>query len=413
MTRTYLLMALRRGDPLAQILAGPDRGRGAPRSIEEIRQLGRMPTVSKVRVTADHEICKLILRDRRFGVVTPNNQALPQLMRWVLTKTDLELPNLAEPPSMLVTDPPEHTVYRRLVGQAFAPKAIAKLRERVVEVTDDLLDSMKSAPRPDLIDEFCERLPIAIIAELLGLPDDMHSTLLRWGDTGAPLLDRGLTWATFRRAVEDMAEGQAYFDEQIARRTEDPGDDVLSTLVTGGELTHREQVANAALLLDAGFLTTVNMLGNGIALLTRHPDQLEMLMERPELWPGAVEEILRYDGPIRITGRIASSDIDIADQHVEYGSFVLLLLAGANKDPTVFAEPERFDVTRPNAAEHLSFSGGVHSCLGSSLARLEGTIALRALFERYPDLHLDGPPIPRGLVNLNSYRSMPAMLHAA
>ncbi|MGW6727090.1 cytochrome P450 [Nocardia sp. NPDC055029] len=413
MTRTYLLMALRRGDPLAQILAGPDRGRGAPRSIEEIRQLGRMPTVSKVRVTADHEICKLILRDRRFGVVTPNNQALPQLMRWVLTKTDLELPNLAEPPSMLVTDPPEHTVYRRLVGQAFAPKAIAKLRERVVEVTDDLLDSMKSTPRPDLIDEFCERLPIAIIAELLGLPDDMHSTLLRWGDTGAPLLDRGLTWATFRRAVEDMAEGQAYFDEQIAQRTEDPGDDVLSTLVTGGELTHREQVANAALLLDAGFLTTVNMLGNGIALLTRHPDQLEMLMERPELWPGAVEEILRYDGPIRITGRIASSDIDIADQHVEYGSFVLLLLAGANKDPTVFAEPERFDVTRPNAAEHLSFSGGVHSCLGSSLARMEGTIALRALFERYPDLHLDGPPIPRGLVNLNSYRSMPAMLHAA
>jgi cytochrome P450 len=188
---------------------------------------------------------------------------------------------------------------------------------------------------------------------------------------------------------------------------------VLSTLVTGGELTHREQVANAALLLDAGFLTTVNMLGNGIALLTRHPDQLRMLRERPELWPGAVEEILRYDGPIRITGRIASSDIDIADQHVDYGSLVLLLLAGANKDPTVFPDPERFDITRPNAAEHLSFSGGVHSCLGSSLARLEGTIALRALFERYPDLHLDGPPIPRGLVNLNSYRSMPATLHAA
>ncbi|GGN67660.1 cytochrome P450 [Nocardia rhizosphaerihabitans] len=413
LSRTYLLMSARRGDPLALILAGPDRGRGAPRSIEEIRQLGRMPTVSKVRVTADHEICKLILRDRRFGVVTPNNRALPQLMRWVMTKTDLELPNLAEPPSMLVTDPPEHTVYRRLVGQAFAPKAITKLRERVVEVTDDLLDGLTSTPRPDLIDEFCERLPIAIIAELLGLPADMHSTLLRWGDTGAPLLDRGLTWATFRRAVEDMAEGQAYFDEQIAKRTEEPGDDVLSTLVTGGELTHREQVANAALLLDAGFLTTVNMLGNGIALLTRHPDQLQMLLEQPELWPGAVEEILRYDGPIRITGRIASSDIDIADQHVEYGSLVLLLLAGANKDPTVFPDPERFDVTRPNAAEHLSFSGGVHSCLGSSLARLEGTIALRALFERYPDLHLDGPPIPRGLVNLNSYRSMPAKLHAA
>ncbi|MFD4429176.1 cytochrome P450, partial [Nocardia sp. NPDC058497] len=213
--------------------------------------------------------------------------------------------------------------------------------------------------------------------------------------------------------VEDLAESERYFDQQIARRTDEPGDDVLTTLVTGGELTHREQVANAALLLDAGFLTTVNMLGNGIALLTRHPEQLEMLMARPELWPGAVEEILRYDGPIRITGRIANCDIDIADQHVEHGSLVLLLLAGANKDPTVFPDPERFDVTRANAAEHLSFSSGVHSCLGSSLARLEGTIALPALFERYPDLHLDGPPIPRGLVNLNSYRSMPATLYAA
>ncbi|MFD4432788.1 cytochrome P450, partial [Nocardia sp. NPDC058497] len=199
-------MPAHRDDPLAQILAGPDRGRGSPRAVEEIRQLGRMPTVSnisKLRVTADHEICRLILRDRRFGAVSPNSRALPKVFRWVLTKTDLELPNLAEPPSMLVTDPPEHTIYRRLVGQAFAPKAIAKLRERVVEVTDDLLDGMKSTPRPDLIDDFCERLPIAIIAELLGLPAEMHATLLRWGDTGAPLLERGLTWATFRRAVED------------------------------------------------------------------------------------------------------------------------------------------------------------------------------------------------------------------
>ncbi|WP_406229860.1 cytochrome P450 [Nocardia sp. NBC_01009] len=412
LARSYLVWSARRGDPLAQILAGPDRGLGAPRSIEEIRRRGRMPTISRVRVTADHELCRLILRDRRFGVVTPNNRALPKPIRWVLTKTDLELPNLAEPPSMLVTDPPEHAHYRRLVGQAFTPKAIAKLGERVVEVTDDLLERLKSTPRPDLIDDFSAQLPIAIIAEILGLPADMHSTMLKWGDTGAPLLDRGLTWTTFRRAIEDLAEGQRYFEQHIAGLSAGPGDDVLSMLVTGGELTRREQVANAALLLDAGFLTTVNMLGNGIALLTSHPDQLDMLTARPELWPGAVEEILRYDGPIRITGRIASCDVDIADQHVKSGSLVLLLLAGANKDPTVFPDPERFDVTRANAAEHLSFSSGVHGCLGASLARLEGAVALRALFERYPDLRLDGPPIPRGLVNLNSYRSMPAKLSA-
>jgi len=408
--RSYLLLAARRGDPLGQIVVGPDRGLGAPRYVEEIRQRGRMPRVSTVRVTADHELCRLILRDRRFGVITPNSRALPKPIRWAMTKTDLELPNLAEPPSMLVTDPPEHTHYRRVVGHAFRPKAIAQLGERVAEVTDDLLDRLESMPRPDLISDFSEQLPIAIIAEILGLPADMHSTLLKWGDTGAPLLDRGLTWTTFRRAVDDLAESDRYLNQYIAGVTAEPDDNVLSLLAADDELTRREQVANAALLLDAGFLTTVNMLGNGIAQLTRHPDQLEMLMAQPEMWPGAIEEILRYDGPIRITGRIASCDIDVADQHVESGSLVLLLLAGANKDPAVFPDPERFDVTRVNAAEHLSFSGGLHSCLGANLARLEGAVALRALFERHPGLRLDGPPIPRGLVNLNSYRSMPARL---
>ncbi|WP_406275897.1 cytochrome P450 [Nocardia sp. NBC_00881] len=410
--RSYLLWSARRGDPFAQMVIGPDRGLGSSHFMEEIRQRGRMHHMSGFSVTADHELCRLILRDRRFGVVTPNNQALPKPIRWVMTKTDLELPNLAEPPAMLVTDPPKHTQYRRLVGQAFTPKAIAKLRERVVEVTDDLLERLGSTPRPDLIGDFSEQLPIAVIAEILGLPAQMHSTLLKWGDTGAPLLERGLTWTTFRRAIEDLAEGQRYFDQHIAGLNAEPGDDVLSMLVTGGELTRREQIANAALLLDAGFLTTVNMLGNGIALLTSHPDQLKLLTAQPELWPGAVEEILRYDGPVRITGRVASCDVDIADQHVKSRSLILLLLAGANKDPAVFPDPERFDVTRANAAEHVSFGSGVHSCLGASLARMEGAIALRALFERYPDLCLDGPPIPRDLVNLNSYRSMPAKLSA-
>jgi cytochrome P450 len=330
----------------------------------------------------------------------------------VVTKTDLGLPNLAEPPAMLVADPPEHTLYRRLVGQAFSPKAIAKLGERVAEVTDDLLERLKSTPRPDLIDDFSEQLPVAIIAEILGLPADMHSTLLKWGDSSAPLLDRGLDWTTFRRAVEDLAEEKRYFDQQIDRVTAEPGDDVLSMLVAGGELTRREQIANAALLLDAGFLTTVNMLGNGIVLLTSHPDQLELLAARPELWPGAVEEILRYDGPVRMTGRFANCDVDIADQHIKSGSLVLLSLAGANYDPAVFPDPERFDVTRANAAEHLSFSSGVHGCLGANLARMEGAIGLRALFERYPDLRLDGPPIPHHLVNLHGYRSMPVKLAA-
>ncbi|WP_433561590.1 cytochrome P450 [Nocardia sp. CA-151230] len=410
--RTYLRWSARRGEPLGNLALYPDSLLGSSPYIEEIRQQGRIPRISGVHITADYEICRLILRDRRFGVVSPNHPALPKPIRWMLAKTDPGLPNIGEPPSMLVTDPPDHTRYRRMVGHAFGPKAIAALEERVAEVADDLIDRLDSNPRPDLISDFSAQMPVTIIAEILGLPEDMHPTLLKWGDSGAPLLERGLAWTTYRDAVKDLAEVKQYFDQQLDRLEAEPRDDVLSMLVANDELTRREQVANAALLLDAGFLTTVNMLGNGIALLTNHPDQLELLSARPELWPNAVEEILRYDGPVRMTGRVANCDVDIDGQHIRSGSLVLLSLAGANHDPAVFPDPQQFEVTRDNAAEHLAFSSGIHGCLGARLARLEGAIALRALFERYPDLRLDGPPIPHPLRNLHAYRSMPAKVSA-
>lgn len=412
LARSYLLWSARRGDPLAQIVFGQDRLLGTSPFIEEIRQRGRLPKLSGVYVTADYDLCRHVLRDNRFGVLAPDHPAIPKPIRWVLAKTDQELPNLTEPPSMLATDPPDHTRYRRLVGHAFSPAAIGKLEQRAVEVTDDLLDRLESKPRPDLIEDFAAQVPVAIIAEILGFPVDMHSTMLKWGFNSAPLVDRALTWATYRHAVAELEEVKQYFDQRIDKLTAEPADDLLTVLVTSGELTRREQIANAALLLDAGFLTTVNLLGNGIALLTSHPDQLELLLAQPDLWPGAIEEILRYDCPVRITGRVANCDVDIADQHVRRGSLVLLSLAGANYDPGVFPEPEQFDVTRVNAAQHLAFSGGIHGCLGYRLARMEGVIALRTLFERYPHLRLDGPPIPRRLVNLHAYRSMPAVLTA-
>ncbi|WP_228000424.1 cytochrome P450 [Nocardia australiensis] len=412
LTRSYLLWSARRGDPLAQIVFGQDRLLGASPFIEEIRERGRLPKLSGAHVTADYALCRHILRDNRFGVVTPNHVVIPKPIRWVLAKTDRELPNLAEPPSMLVTDPPEHTRYRRLVGQAFSPRAVAALEQRAVEVTDGLLERLESKPQPDLIEDFAAQVPVAIIAEILGFPADMHSTMLKWGFNSAPLVDRALSWTTYRHATDELAEVKQYFDQRIDMLTAEPGDDLLTVLVTSDELTRREQIANAALLLDAGFLTTVNLLGNGIALLTSHPDQLGLLLAQPELWPGAIEEILRYDCPVRMTARMANCDVDIADQHIKRGSLVLLSLAGANYDPGVFPDPERFDVTRANAADHLAFSSGVHGCLGYRLARMEGVIALRTLFERYPDLRLDGPPIPRRLKNLHAYRSMPAKLTA-
>ncbi|MGV9832787.1 cytochrome P450 [Nocardia niigatensis] len=410
--RTYLRWSARRGEPLGSLALYPDSLLGSSPTIEDIRQRGRIPRMSGVHITPDYELCRLILRDRRFGVVSPTHPALPKPIRWMLAKTDPGLPNLGEPPSMLVTDPPDHTRYRRMVGHAFGPKAIAALEKRITEVADDLIDRLESKPRPDLIGDFSAQMPVTIIAEILGLPPEMHATLLKWGDSGAPLLERGLAWSTYRDAVEDLAEVKQYFEQHLDQLTVEPRDDVLSMLVRTDEFTRREQVTNAALLLDAGFLTTVNMLGNGIALLTSHPDQLEILAARPELWPNAVEEILRYDGPVRMTGRVANCDVDLDHHHIKSGALVLLSLAGANHDPTVFPEPQQFDVTRDNAAEHLAFGSGIHGCLGSRLARLEGAIALRALFERYPDLRLDGPPIPHPLRNLHAYRSMPAKVSA-
>ncbi|MET8796090.1 cytochrome P450 [Nocardia sp. NPDC004568] len=410
LARSYLRWSARRGDPLAQILFGQDRLLGASPYIEEIRRRGRLPKLSGTYVTADYALCRRILRDNRFGVLRPDNPAIPTPIRWVLAKTDRELPDLTQPPSMLATDPPDHTRYRRLVGHAFGPGAIARLEERAVEVTDDLLDRLASKPRPDLITDFAEQVPVAIIAQILGFPPEMHTTMLKWGFNSAPLVDRALTWRTYRHATDELAEVKQYFEQRIDELTTAPADGLLTALVTSGELTRREQVANAALLLDAGFLTTVNMLGNGIALLTDHPDQLALLKEQPDLWPGAIEEILRYDCPVRITGRVANHDVDIADRHLRRGALVLLSLAGANYDPDVFPEPGQFDVTRVNAADHLAFSSGIHGCMGYRLARMEGVIALRTLFERYPDLRLTGPPVPRRLINLHAYSSMPAEL---
>ncbi|MEB3035268.1 cytochrome P450, partial [[Mycobacterium] nativiensis] len=164
----------------------------------------------------------------------------------------------------------------------------------------------------------------------------------------------------------------------------------------------------ALLLAGAGFETTINLIGNAIVLLLRHREQLAKLREDPQLWPGAVEEVLRFDSPVQMTSRNALCDLELAGYDLTAGETVALLLGGANRDPGVFEEPRRFDVTRANAKDHLSFSSGIHACLGANLARMEATIALQALFERFPDLQLDGPPTPRGLATLHGFRRIPA-----
>lgn len=406
--RAFLAVQARRGEPLARLLIGPQRGGDPYRLIEQIRTRGRLTRAPLVSATADHELCRAILRDDRFGVTSPTNLGLPKPVHWLIRHTDPQLPNPAETPSMLQVDPPDHARYRRPVAHAFTPRAIDKLRTRVIEVTGELLGRLESTPHPDLITDFAGPLPAEIIAEVLGIPDELRPQLLDRGDRGAPLLDIGVSWKTFRRGMQALREGDREFGDHVDRLRVEPGDDIFSQVIRDGDLDRRELGTTAALLAGAGFETTVNLIGNAIVLLLHHRDQLAMLREDPELWPGAVEEVLRFDSPVQMTSRTANCDLELAGHHLAAHETVALLIAGANRDPTVFTNPDKFDITRPNAKDHLSFSSGIHACLGASLARMEATIALHALFERFPHLDLDGTPTPRGLATLRGFRHIPA-----
>lgn len=405
--RAVLAAQARRGEPIARLLVGPRRGGDPLALIEQIRSRGRVSRSPFVSATADHELCRVILRDNRFRVTNTANMGLPRPITWLIRRTDPQLPNPAEPPSMLLVDPPEHSRYRQPVAHAFTPRAIDKLRTRIIEATDELLDRLAASRHPDLVANFAGPLPAEIIAEVLGVPEEVRSRMLDRGEKGAPLLDVGVSWKTFRRAMDSLREGDREFGDHIERLRREPGDNILSHIIRDGNLTRRELAATAVLLAGAGFETTVNLIGNAIVLLLQHPDQLAMLREDPELWPGAVEEVLRFDSPVQMTSRTAACDLEIAGQHFAAHETVALLLGGANRDPNVFPHPDRFDITRANAKDHLAFSNGVHACLGASLARIEATIALRALFERFTDLQLTGTPTSRGLATLHGFRHIP------
>jgi cytochrome P450 len=357
----------------------------------------------------DHDLCRAILRDNRFGVRTTESFNIPKPLQKLAERFPMP-PSPVEPPSMLVIDPPEHTAMRRPVSSAFTPRAIGRLRDRIETVTEELLDALPSGGSADLIESFAAQVPIAIISEMLGFPERDRHLFLEWGDKATPLLDVGISWSAFRSAVDAMDVMNGYLDEHIERLRREPGDDILSSLVTAGELDTFALKATASLLMGAGFETTVNLIGNGVAQLVAHPEQLDRLRAEPELWPNAIEEVLRVDAPVQTTARTALSDIELEGLLIREGSTIVLSLAGANRDPAVFTDPATFDIARPNAKEHLTFSSGLHACLGASLARMEATYALQSLFDRFPDLTLDGPPRRRKLFTLHGYERMPVRL---
>jgi cytochrome P450 len=335
------------------------------------------------------------------------------LLQWAM-EPDVLSP--VDPPSMLVSDGPGHLKARKAVSRAFTAKAVNDLENRVHEIAEELLDDMAGrGPHADLVLDYAEVLPVRVIAEILGVPLDMMPTFRGWGHDLTVALDFGRDYATMRRAEHVMLEMNAWFRRHFAALRREPGDNLLSRMITAADadadpLTEIELVSIAGLVLAAGFETTVNLIGNGSNQLFAHPEAIEDLRGRPAGWRNAVEEMLRYDPPAQNTVRHTTADTEIAGVPVGKGKFIALVLAGANRDPAVFEDPDRFDVTRANAKEHISFGGGAHYCLGAALSRLEGEVGLRMLFERFPDLRSAGAPTRRPARLLRGFASMPVRL---
>jgi cytochrome P450 len=352
-----------------------------------------LPNVGAVMLSK-HADVQAVLRDPRFGRAG---------FRQNLAKVIGDGP-LADSYALwfLFQDPPDHTRLRGLVSKAFTPRSVNNLRQKIDDLVEGLLDRQQGKAAFDLMAGFAYEVPVLVICELLGVPEADRGRFSEW----SAALAKGLDVLTIpdpeavRRGNEAAAGLTAYFRELIQARRTRPGDDLLSGLIAveeaGQRLTTDELVATCVLLFFAGHETTVNLIGNGVLALLRHPAELERLRQAPESMPAAVEELLRYDSPVQRTGRVALQDLELNGRAYHQGQRVNMLVGAANRDPDQFDDPDRVDISRPNASQPLSFAAGIHYCVGAPLARLEAQRAIAGLLRRYPTLRLgDQPPVWR------------------
>lgn len=410
----------KRGEMQGRLIADPTVRADPGGFADELRALGPLVRGRAAWLTADHGIVHQLLRSDDFAV-TAIGRTLPGPLGWLEQRTTVKgrLHPLL-PPSLLSVEPPEHTRYRKTVSSVFTTRAVAALRDRVQGAATALIDELEAGTTSstvDIVERYCSQLPVTVIGDILGVPDDDRPRILEFGELAAPSLDIGLSWPQYLKVENGLDGFNAWLQSHITALRRTPGDDLMSQLIDasegGARLDDEELRATAGLVLAAGFETTVNLLGSGIRILLEHPDQLARLLENPELWPGAVEEILRLESPVQLSARLAAVDTEVAGRTVRAGELVILYLAGANRDPEVFADPHRFDITRDNAGRHLSFSGGRHFCLGAALARAEGEVGLRAFFERYPDARLAGTGSRRDTRVLRGWAELPITLGQA
>lgn len=339
-------------------------------------------------VASRHADVSLALRDRRFGkdfVGRMTRRFGPQVMEEPVYRSMSHW--------MLQLDPPDHTRLRGLVVKAFTARRVEDMRPRIQTIVDEAIDRVEAQGRMDLIADFAFRLPVIVICEMLGIPKQEHELFFMGARASGRLLD---PVPLSRQEIDAANAGNLataeYFRSLFQLRRREPGDDLTTQLVQaeeeGSKLSNEELTANIILLFGAGHETTVNLIGNGLLALHRNPDQLRRLREDPALVPNAIEELLRYDSSVQLTGRTALEDVELGGVAIPRGESVLCLLGAANRDPAVYPEPDRLDVARPNIRP-LSFGGGIHFCLGAQLARIEAEVAISTLLRRLPGLEVD------------------------
>ena len=341
-------------------------------------------TPSGYYVASRHADVAAVLRDKRFGkdfmrrpVLMLKEPVYRSMSHWVLQ-----------------LDPPGHGRLRNIVVRAFTARRVEDMRPRIQQIVDELIDCLEPQGHMDLIADFAFRLPVTVICDMLGIPEEDRQVFFK---SSRARFARLLEMAPLSRAEVDrqnsynlaMAE---YFGRLFELRRREPRDDLITYFVQAEEndrLTNEELTANVILLFDAGHETTVNLIGNGLLALHRNPDQLRLLKNNPSLMANAIEELLRYDASVQAIGRTALEYVDeIGGISLEKGQSVICLLGSANRDPAVYSDPDRLDVTRPDVRP-LSFGRGIHQCVGAQLARIEGEIAIATLLRRLPNLQLD------------------------
>jgi cytochrome P450 len=359
-----------------------------------------------------HAECSSIAKDPRLSA-----KRAQQLLALLPISRQPEFTELARMLSlwMIFMDPPEHTRLRKLLNKGFSPAAIEGLRPQVEAVVDQMLAPLKRGSEVELMREFANAMPVRIISELLGVPQEMNDTFISWSRAiavfrGSP--DRTVEQA--RAAQDALIALTDFFRKTVAERRRNKGNDLISLLIDieeeGEVLTEEELYAQCIALLFAGHETTRNLIGNGMYTLLQHPQETAELRENPEIIRSAVEEILRFESPVQFTARVLKEDIEVCGQRIPKKWSILCMLGAANRDPKQFKDPNRLNLKRLNN-QHLAFSAGPHFCIGSQLARLEGQIAILNLLQRFPQMKLTGPrPEWASTFGFRGLKSLPVIM---